>query len=441
MRRLLTLALTLAAVAAPGAASSLGDETVAIENARIVTVSGPTIERGTVLIRAGKIAAVGTTVEVPSGARRVDATGMTVYPGLIDSGSTLGLVEVGSIAASNDTTELGDYNPQLEAYEAFNANSELIPEARCNGVLTVVAAPQGGTISGQPVLVDLAGFTTDQAALRRSVGVVLDFPSGVGGRTFDFATFSVKQSSDADAKRAQEKKIDEIKAMFDDARAYRKALDARAKDATLPPLDRDLKLDAMQSILDGTLPLLVNAEDMRDIRKAVEFCEAQKVKLVLVTSLSAGSPDLAAAAAYLAQHKVPVIVGQLYRLPQSEDDRYDLPQEVPAALAKAGVRFAFATFDSAQVRDLPYEAAMAVAYGGLSKEDALKAMTLWPAELWGVADRIGSIEVGKYANLFVATGDPMEPRTDVKYVFIEGRSIPLESRQRTLYERFRDRNP
>jgi imidazolonepropionase-like amidohydrolase len=146
-------------------------------------------------------------------------------------------------------------------------------------------------------------------------------------------------------------------------------------------------------------------------------------------------------ASYLAQHKVPVVVGPMYELPQNEDERYDLPQEVPGALAKAGVQFAFATFDSAEVRDLPYQAAMAVAYGTLSKEDALKAITLWPAQIWGVADRVGSIEVGKYANLVVTTGDPLEPRTDVKYVFIEGRSIPLESHQHELYEQFTNREP
>jgi imidazolonepropionase-like amidohydrolase len=143
----------------------------------------------------------------------------------------------------------------------------------------------------------------------------------------------------------------------------------------------------------------------------------------------------------LAQKKVPVIVGPMYTLPRMEDDRYDLPQEAPAALAKAGVRFAFSTDDPAMVRDLPYNAAMAVAYGGLSKDDALKAITIWPAEIWGAADRIGSIEVGKYANLVVTTGEILEPRSDVKYVFIEGRQIPLTSRQTELYERFKSRQP
>lgn len=436
-----TLLLALAVSAAPARATAPDAETFVIENARIVTVSGAPVERGTVVVSGGKIAAVGAGVAVPAGAKRIDASGMTVYPGLIDSSTTLGLIEIGSVAASNDTTEIGDVNPQLRAYDAYDTNSELIREARCNGILTAVAVPQGGTIAGQPVICDLFGYTIDQVALRPSVGMVLDFPSSVGGRTFDFATFSLKQASDADAKRAQEKKLVELRALLDDARAYGKSVAARATDAKLPPLEHDLKLDALQPVLSGALPLVVSAGDFRDVRKAVEFCEAQKVKMILVTNGQFGTTDLGAVAGFLAQHRVPVVIGPMYSLPQREDDRYDLPQEVPGALAKAGVRFAFATFDSAQVRDLPYEAAMAVAYGTLSKDDALKALTLWPAEIWGVSDRIGSIEVGKLANLVVATGDPMEPRTDVKYVFVEGRPVPLTSRQQELWEQFRDRNP
>jgi imidazolonepropionase-like amidohydrolase len=438
----LALLAALALVGAPRASgSSLANETIAIENARVVTVSGPTLDRATVLVRDGKIAAVGASVDVPAGARRIDAAGLTVYPGMIDASSQLGLLEIGSISATNDLGELGEYNPELYAFDAFNPNSELIREARVAGVTTAVAAPQNGTISGQPLIVDLYGFTVEQMALRRSVGFTTTFPTGVGADSFDFATFSVRHSSDAEAKKAQEKKLDEMRRLLDDARAYQKAKAARAADPKLPPLEHDLKLEALQSALSGELPLIVAAFDFRDIRRAVEFCAEQKLKMVLVTAGQFATGDAAAVAAYLAQHRVPVVIGTMYQLPQSEDDRYDLPQEVPGILAKAGVPFAFASFDSAQVRDLPYQAAMAVAYGTLSKEDAVRAVTLWPAQIWGVADRVGSIEVGKYANLVVTTGDLLEPRTDVKYVLIEGHVVPMESRQIELYERFKDRNP
>ncbi len=441
MRRRATLAF-VAVVSACVPAASAGSppsDVVAIEHARIVTVSGPVIDKGTILIRAGKIAAVGASVDVPSNARHIDATGLSVFPGLIDSSTTLGLIEIASISASDDTSELGELKPQLRAYDAYNPNSELIREARCNGVTTVVSAPRGGTMAGQALLADLYGVTIEEVAVRPSIGLGLDFPTGVGGRSFDFATFSVKQSSDADARKAQEKKLDEIRDLFDQARAYGKAVAARQASTSLPPLEHDLKLEAMQSVLDGKLPLLVSADDFRDVKKAVEFCDEQKARMILVTSGRFGSTDAATAASFLATHKISVVLGPMYQLPASEDDHYDRPQEVPAALARAHVSFAFATFDSAEVRDLPYQAAMAVAYGGLSKEDALKAVTLWPAQIWGVSDRIGSIEAGKSANLVVTTGDPMEPRTDVKYVFIEGRAIPLTSHQQELYEQFRER--
>lgn len=442
MSRFAVFVLCIACVV-PGFAAgpSLGDETVAIENARIVTVSGPTIERGTVVVRAGKIAAVGASVTVPADARRIDATGLSVYPGMIDSSTTLGLNEIGSISATNDASELGDLNPQLRAYDGFNPNNELLREARVAGVTSAVAMPQGGTISGQPMIADLFGYTVDQMALRPSVGLTLDFPSGVGGQTFDFSTFSVRRSSDSDARKAQEKKLDELRRLFDDGRAYRKIVSARERDASLPPVERDVKLEALQPVLAGELPVVVSADDFRDVKKAVEFCEEQKLKMVLVSGTHFNVPNLATVATYLAQRQIPVVIGSMYQIAQREDDRYDLPQEVPGALAKGGVRIAFATFDSAQVRDLPYQAAMAVAYGALSKEDAVKAITLWPAEIWGVADRVGSIEVGKYANLVVTTGDLLEPRSDVKYVFVEGRTVPLTSRQIELYEEFKDRRP
>lgn len=436
----LVLLLT-SAFAAPvlaGAEPPASDSYV-IENARIVTVSGATIEKGSVAISGGKIVAVGATVAAPAGAKRIDGTGLSVYPGMIDSASQLGLIEVGSISATNDTSEIGDFNPHLRAYEAFNPASEFIPMARINGITTSVSAPGGGVISGQAVITDLDGFTIEQMSVKPAAAMVLQFPTGVGGEFFDFQTFSLKRSSDAEARKNRDKKIDEITALFDRARAYAAAVSARRTDASLPVLTVDMKLAALQPVLSGEQPLFVAADDFRDVKRAVEFCEKQNVKMILRSDAKFGPFDLAVVAAFLKEKKIPVIFGPMYTLPSEDDDRYDLPQQAPAALAKAGVPFAFASEDSAMVKDLPYQAAMAVAYGGLSKDDALKALTLWPATIWGIADRVGSIEVGKQANLFVTNGDPMEPRTDVKHVFIRGRSIPLVSRQTQLYDAYRNR--
>lgn len=433
---LLTSPFSVPAFAVADPAAS---DTFVIENARIVTVSGATIEKGSVAVAGGKIVAVGATVTAPAGAKRIDGTGLSVYPGMIDSASQLGLIEVGSISATNDTSEIGDFNPHLRAYEGFNPASEFIPMARINGITTSVSTPSGGVISGQAVITDLDGFTIEQMSVKSTAAMILAFPTGVGGEFFDFQTFSLKRSSDADARKNRDKKIDEITALFDRARAYGVAVSARRTDASLPVLEVDLKLAALQPVLSGELPLLVAAGDFRDVKRAVEFCEKQNVKMILRSDARFGPFDLTVVAAFLKEKKIPVIFGPMYTLPSSDDDRYDLPQQAPAALAKAGVPFAFASEDSAMVKDLPYQAAMAVAYGGLSKDDALKALTLWPATIWGVADRVGSIEVGKQANLFVTNGDPMEPRTDVKHVFIRGRSIPLVSRQTQLYDAYKNR--
>jgi imidazolonepropionase-like amidohydrolase len=433
---LLAIAAMAASLPARGLATSLGTGTFAIENGRIVTVSGATIEKGTVVIRDGKIAAVGATVDVPSDAKRIDATGLSVYPGMIDSATQIGLLEIGSISAGNDIAELGDYNPHLRAYEAFNPNSEHVAVARVAGITSVVSMPAGGTISGQPLVVDLAGDTVDDMVLRPSVGVIFNFPSEAARSAFDSGNYQVRKSTSSDAKKARDKKLDEVRALLRDAEAYSKAMDAYAKDPSLPPAKRDLKLAGILPVLRGELPFIVRTADERDVRAAVAFADEMRVKMILVAS---GTSDVANAASLLAEKKIPVVLGSMYTLPGRNDDRYDQPQQTAAALGRAGVLYAFSTGDYANVRDLPYNAAMAVAYGGLSKDDALKAITLWPARIWGVADKVGSIEVGKFANLIVTTGDPLEVMTDVKHVFIEGRQIPLVSRQTQFYDRYKSR--
>jgi imidazolonepropionase-like amidohydrolase len=348
----------------------------------------------------------------------------------------LGLLEIGAVSATNDISEIGDFNPHLRAYEAFNPNGEHIPVARVAGITTAVSMPGGGTMSGQAVVVDLAGDTVDEMVLRPSVGVILNFPSEVARSAFDVNSFQVRKSTASDAKKARDKKLDDVRTLLRNAEAYGKAMDAYAKDPSLPQGRRNLKLAGLLPVLRGELPFIVRANDERDIRAAVAFADEMKVKMILVVS---GNSDVAKVAPLLASKKIPVVLGTMYTLPAGEDDRYDLPQQAPAALARAGVLFSFSTGDYANVRDLPFNAAMAVAYGGLSKDDALKAITLWPAQIWGVADRVGSIEVGKYANLIVTTGDPLEVITDVKHVFIEGKQIPLVSRHTRFYDRYNGR--
>jgi imidazolonepropionase-like amidohydrolase len=290
--------------------------------------------------------------------------------------------------------------------------------------------------SGQPALVDLGGDTVDAAAIKPSVGMVFAFPSQIGGQSFDFTTSQTRRTSDTEAKKQRDKRLDEIRTWLRDADAYAKAVDARVSDPGLPLMPRDRQLEALRPFVKGEQPFIISARDERDIRAAIEFADEMKLKMILRVP---GSSDVAKVAPLLAQRKIPVIIGSLFALPYRDDDRYDLPLLAPAALAKAGVRFAFATEESAMVKDLPYLAAMPVAYGGLSKEDAMRAITIWPAEIWGIGSRVGSIEAGKVANLVVATGDPLETWTDVKRVFVNGRPVPLENRQSRFADQFNGR--
>jgi imidazolonepropionase-like amidohydrolase len=405
----------------------------AIQNAKIVTLAGPAIDRGTIVIERGKVKAVGANVAVPPGAEVINGEGLQVYPGLFDSISQLGLTEIGAVSASNDETELGAYNPQVIAATAVNPVSEHLPIARANGLTHAVAVPGLGTattLGGQASAIHLNGWTVEEMLVKKSVAQVLNWPSldeGRGG--FDFATFSPRRRPFTEVKADYDKKIHELEDWFERARRYAQARDH----ATDGGLDRDLKLDALVPVIKGELPLLVRADRERDIKNAVEFCEKEKVKMIL-----ASGADSYKVADLLAKKSVPVILGPVQELPSSDDEPYDIRNTTPGVLQKAGVKFALATFNSSDSRTLPYEIGNAVSYG-LSWDDAFKAITLYPAQILGLADQLGTLEPGKIANLFVTNGDPLEIRTQVKYLFINGQPTSLENRHHQLYEKWRGR--
>jgi imidazolonepropionase-like amidohydrolase len=400
----------------------------AVTNARIYTVSGQVIENGTVLIRDCKIAAVGKSVSIPGNTKVINARGLEVYPGLIDGGGNIGLTEIGAVPATVDTSEMNDYSPQIFAAAAINPASEHIPVTRLNGITAAVSRPAGGTISGQAALIHLSGWTIDDIAIRKSVGMIFNFPSlrasgGRGGR-------GRGQSSFTDAKRAFDNKLAEIRNLLNDARSYAKAKEAAAKNSNLPPVERNLKMEALVPVIKGELPLLVDASSNRDIRNAVEFAEKEKLRIILT-----GAEESWRVADLLKEKKVPVILGPIIAMPVREDDSYDSRFTAPSILFKAGVKFCFATEGSSFARNLPYQAGTAVAYG-LPKEEALKALTLNAAEILGVAAELGSIDVGKVADLVVTDGDIMELKTQVKYLFIKGQPVELKSRQTDLADKY-----
>ena len=432
------LFLILAMFASAAVAQSDGSQqnvlgkggTFAIVGARIVTVSGAVIDNGTVVIQDGKIAAVGAGVAIPSGAERIDGKGLSVYPGMIDAATNMGLAEVTlGGTATVDVAEVGDFNGNAKAITGINPHSSHINVTRVAGVTTTMALPTGGTIAGQSAIINLWGATQEQMALVAVYGLVVNFP-----RVTTFGGFGQVQIDFNEAVRRRDQRLEDLKRVMKDAEAYARAREAYEKDKTLPMLATNLKLEALIPYVRGQKPVIFTAERERDIRAVAKFVEENKLKGVIV-----GGQEAYKAADVLKKNGIAVIFTSIYDLPVRDDDAYDEFWTAPLKMAQAGLSFAISTGEGGgNVRDLPYQAGLASAFG-LSKDDALKSVTLYPAQILGIADRVGSIETGKIANIVVTDGDMLEARTNVKYLFINGRLIPLTSRHTELFEQFKDR--
>ena len=420
----------LLSVMAAAALAADAPRPIAIRGARIVTVSGPVIEKGTIVLSGGKIVAVGESAAIPGVAEVIDGTGKTVYPGLINGLTTLGLTEIGSVPGSVDTTETGDINPQARAWLAVQPHSDLIPIARANGVTVVLTAPQGGLVSGQSALLRLAGTTPEALTVKQPAAMHMVYPTGRPvfnlARLFEEPELKTFEDRVKDRRQNQEKELRRLGNLIEDARALGQRRGANV------PSDVDLAEEALGAVARGELPVVMRADAEDDIRGAVRFAGEHGLKLIIAGGLEAWR-----CADLLKEKDVPVLL-QVDRLPLRESDRYDASFTNPSALHRAGVRFAIVSDDAADTRNLPYEAAMARAYG-LPADVALRAITLSPAEIFGVADRMGALAVGKDADVFVATGDIMDTRTQVTHVFVDGAPQSLETRHTRLYREFKDR--
>ena len=383
---------------------------------------------GTVVVRDGVIEAAGPSVATPQGAQVIDARGLHVYPGLFNAWTVLGLVEIDAISATVDQTELGD-TPHLLAVEGVHPASEIIPVTRENGITHALTAPGGGPWAGQASVILLDGWTVEEMEVEKSVGVVVEWPS-LATREFDFSTFSVQEKKFSEAKRDYDRTVAELGDWIEAARQYDHA---RSNAGSGAAVEQDHALEAVASVARGELPLLVVADRARAIRDAVAFAEEHGLRLVV-----ASGRDAAKEVDLLAEKQVPVILNSVQALPVEEDDPYDGPFAAPGELDRAGVAIAFGTFDSSSARVLPYEAATAVAFG-LEREAALRALTLGAAEILGLDDRLGSIEPGKWANLIVTDGDPLEVRTAVRHVIVRGRDVDLSNRHSRSYELYSSR--
>ncbi|MFN5432359.1 MAG: amidohydrolase family protein [Cyclobacteriaceae bacterium] len=397
---------------------------VALTNATIETVTKGTIQNGTVLIVDGKITAVGSNVSIPTGTDVIDCKGQFIYPGMIDAGTNLGLSEISSVARTTDFNEIGEVIPQMKALTAVNPNASAIPVTRVSGVTTALSIPTGGMLSGTAALINLHGYTPDQM-FAGFEGIVLNFPN-TGRRGF------FDRRTDEEIKKASDKALASLNDVWEKATQYQKLDSATKGKAGYYP-----ELQALIPVLRGEQTLLVEVNASKDIQAALKWLKEKKVKKSILTGVAEGWR----VADEIAKSGIPVITGGVLELPTRDYDRYDKAYANPGLLKKAGVKVAIKSeSNNNNYRNLPYHAGFAVAYG-MNKEDALKAITIIPAELFGVANKLGSIEVGKSATLFICNGDPFETKTQVSHVFIEGWSMPMVSRQTELYNEFLKREP
>lgn len=423
---LLTLSPAVAAASPeiPGAPQSAP---IALVGGTVHPVSGPEIPDGIVLFNEGRIVAVGTEVELSEDVLRIDVSGKHVYPGMIDPYTNLGLVEIPSVRGSRDESETGAINPNTRALIAINPDSELIPVARSAGVLTVLSAPTGGLLSGTSALVNLDGWTYEDMAVVPSVGMHLTWPRMTPVSAW-WMTDTAKRQLEA-----RDRALKQIREAFDDARAYWKAKRA-SQESGAPRPDFDARWEAMLPVLDGELPLIVAADEIQQIQGAVAFAEREGLKLILL-----GGYDAPHCAELLRKHNIPVIVGGIHRLPQRRTAFYDEPFTLPERLRQAGIRFCISSNErTAKIMNLPNDVGTAVAHG-LPHLEALRAVTLYPAEIFGAADRLGTLEPDKDATLIVADGDILESDTHVERAYIQGREVDLNNRHKRLWAKYKEK--
>src|SRR5436190_10324796 len=393
-------------------------QTIAITGGTVYPVSGPKIDNATVLIRDGRIAAVGATVAVPAGATRIDASGKWVTPGLIDGAGQMGLREIGAVDNTSEYTFRGaDVAAAFNVLEGVNPASALIAVNRMEGITTTLAVPNGNLIWGQAVLIDLDGATIEAMRVKSPIAMVADLSEGskeAGGGTRAGVAARLRRVLN-DAREYATRRAD-----------YRKnqiqGLSASAAD-----------LEALQPVLRGELPLVIYANRRSDIETALRIGREYKLKLIL-----GGAAEGWMIPQEIAAAGVPVLVEAMDNIPSF--DALGIRYENAPLLAKGGVKVALMETATENTRDLKQQAGNAVA-SGMAGDQALRAVTLTPAEIFGVADRYGSLEAGKVANVVVWTGDPFEFTTGVEHVFIRGRDIPLRSRQTELLERYRTLPP
>lgn len=421
MEKLIAILVALLAPLSPAAA-----DTLLLRGATVHTVTQGTLSPGDVLVRDGRIAAVAAHIQEPA-ARTLDLAGLHLFPGLVSPSTDLGLVEISGVRASVDDRETGEFTPEVESWVAVNPDSELIPVARANGVTHFSPTPQGRFLTGTSGMLAARGWTIEDMTIRRRTAMHLVWPDqslNVPGPNASDKTKPLEEQA-----RERREKVRSIEQFFADAEAWEK------RPAGSPPVPA---WEAMLPVLRGEIPLIIHAQSQREIRSILKWSEShQRLRIILL-----GGRDAWVLADELAKRKIAVIYSEVYTLPSRSSDAYDVQFRAPGVLHQAGVAVAISEglekASASGQRNLPYLAAQAAAFG-LPPDAALAAITLVPAQLHGVSDSLGSIEVGKDASLFVATGDILDIRSEVKHLWISGVEQSLETRHTRLAERYRAR--
>lgn len=398
---------------------------IALVNAVVHTLTGQPISECTLVFDAGKITDIGHRMQPPAGAEVIDLKGKHVYPSLIESHSQIGLTEISSTRATLDFAETGSINPNVSAHVAVNPDSELIPVTRANGVLIAVSAPAGGLVSGKASVMQLDGWTYEDMTLKADTALVINWPQ----MTSRARPGNARQEDRTDENRNQPLK--DLRELFDHARTYSKARPANPASQSF-----DSRLASMLPVIEGRIPLLVAADRADQIQSAVAFGVEQNVKVIIF-----GGYDAEACSELLRRYNVPVIIDAIHKDPRRDHEDYDAAYTLPERLRQAGVKFCISGSGRSETwntRNLPYQAATAAAYG-LPYDDALRSVTVWPAEILGIADRVGTLEKGKDATLFVSDGDPLETETHITAAWIQGRKVDLTSRHTQLFDKYSEK--
>ena len=404
----------------PGEAQS---HPVLLKGGTLYTVTGGIMPNTDLLFDNGRITAIGQDITVPDGTETIDVSGKLVYPGLIAPYTSIGLVEIGEVRATDDRREVGPINPNVKAHLAYNPDSEIIPSVRSNGITTALIVPSGRLLTGTSSLLNLDGWTWEDAAAKLDVGIHLKWPN------VKIQTGWWEERSAEEQKKDMEENRRLVYQAFDDARVY-----YRAKLAD-PTIKEDIRWEALIPVFEKKMPVFIEADDYRQIEQAVHFAKDYDIRMVLV-----GGRDSWMRPELLTEKDIPVIVSWVQALPSRQDESYDLVYSLPAKLAEAKVKFCIAKGGGTGVRNLPFQAGQAIAYG-LSPENALRSVTLTPAEVFGISNDLGSLEVGKKATIIVSEGDLFDIATHkIVHEFIEGRPVDLNNKHKELWEKYKQKH-